>query len=51
MIGPSPDRFHCGAGGMNGAETLHDNQSRALRGGIEKCAGQGIGRQIRADVD
>jgi hypothetical protein len=51
MIGPSPDRFHCGAGGMNGAETLHDNQSRALPDGIEKCAGQGIGRQIRADVD
>jgi len=39
------------SGGMNGAETLHDNQSRALPGGIEKCAGQGIGRRIRADVD
>jgi hypothetical protein len=39
------------SGGVKRAETLHDNQSRALPGAIEKCAGQDIGRQIRVDDD
>jgi len=47
VAGPVP----LSSGGVNGTETLHDNQSWALPGGTGKYPGQGIRRRIRASVD
>jgi hypothetical protein len=41
-----PARIDCGSGGMNGVETLYDNQSRRLRRGYESALARAKGAKF-----